>query len=516
MMADNWASGYVTEIGYAWGYFPELNPLRAKLALLCSGFVWPEVKTACELGFGQGVSLNFHAAAGEAEWHGNDFNPSHAAVARQMAKHSGAPAQLTDESFAEFRQRKDLPQFDYIALHGVWTWISEENRQEIVEFAREKLKVGGVLYVSYNVQPGWAGFIPLRNLMMEYLDRISPTGKGISARIDEALDFAKKLVDTEPVFVKTTPGAVTRLEGALTQNRNYLAHEFFNRDWRPMSFLDVSHALDQAKLGFACSANFLEHVPNMTMTAEQAEFVNGIPDPMLRQQMMDFMSNQLFRRDYWIKGPRRLTGAEQMESFNDFHVVLARHVEDCSLTVKGPIGEATLNEEIYRPLLDLLADNKNHSIGEIIRKLQSDQRTAGSLLQALMVLMGDHQVAPAQENPAARLKRQCDRINRYIKQRSRDVDEIHFLASPVTGGGVSVSRINQLFVLGLENKATSEEQLARFAWQALSSRNQRLVHDGKTLESDEENLAELRKRAAVFLAKSRPVYAALGIAPGIQ
>ena len=318
------------------------------------------------------------------------------------------------------------------------------------------------------------------------------------------------------MFVKTTPGAVTRLEGALTQNRNYLAHEFFNRDWRPMSFLDVSHALDQAKLGFACSANFLEHVPNMTMTAEQAEFVNGIPDPMLRQQMMDFMSNQLFRRDYWIKGPRRLTGAEQMESFNDFHVVLARHVEDCSLTVKGPIGEATLNEEIYRPLLDLLADNKNHSIGEIIRKLQSDQRTAGSLLQALMVLMGDHQVAPAQENPAARLKRQCDRINRYIKQRSRDVDEIHFLASPVTGGGVSVSRINQLFVLGLENKATSEEQLARFAWQALSSRNQRLVHDGKTLESDEENLAELRKRAAVFLAKSRPVYAALGIAPGIQ
>jgi len=510
-MAEDWTAGYVTEIGYLWAYFPEMNPLRAKIALVCSGIAPPPIQTACELGFGQGLNLNLLAAGGEVGWHGNDFNPSHAAVAREMAGYSGAGAQLSDESFAEFRERKDLPQFDYIALHGVWSWVSDQNRREIVDFVRARLKVGGVCYISYNTQPGWAGFIPLRNLMMEYLDRLSPTGRGVATRIGEALDFAKKLADVDSLFAKAAPGAMARLEGAMTQDRNYLAHEFFNRDWHPMSFLDLGRELDAAKLGFACSANFFEHVSNMTMTAEQNEFVNTIPDVMLRQQLMDFMSNQLFRRDYWIRGARRLTGAEQMEHFNDCHIVLARHIDDCSLKVKGPIGEATLNEEIYQPLLDLLADNRVRSIGDIIRKLQSEKRTVGSLLQALLVLMGDAQVAPASGNIQGRMKRQCERLNRYIKQRSRDVNEVHFLASPVTGGGVPVGRIHQLFLLGLENKAGDAGQLARFVWEILSSRNQRLVHDGKTLEGDEESLAELRKRATEFLAKSRPVYAALGI-----
>jgi len=43
-----------------------------------------------------------------------------------------------------------LPDFDYIGLHGIWSWISDENRQVIVDFIRKKLKVGGVLYISYN------------------------------------------------------------------------------------------------------------------------------------------------------------------------------------------------------------------------------------------------------------------------------------------------------------------------------------------------------------------------------
>ncbi len=493
------------------GVFPGNQPAARENSTGLRRHRPPPIQSACELGFGQGLSLNLLAAGGEVEWHGNDFNPAHAAVAREMAEHSGAGARLSDESFAEFRQRKDLPQFDYIALHGIWSWVSDQNRREIVDFIRARLKVGGVCYVSYNVQPGWSGFIPLRNLMMEYLERLSPSGRGITNRIGEALDFAKKLIDVDPLFGKAHSGAVARLESSMSQDRTYLAHEFFNRDWHPMSFLDLARALDPAKLGFACSASFFEHVSSMTMTAGQSEFVNTIPDAMLRQQLVDFMSNQLFRRDYWIRGARRLSGAEQMEHFNDCHVVLTRHVDDCSLKIKGPIGEATLNEGIYQSLLDLLADHRAHSIGDIIRKLRSEERTVGSLLQVLLMLMGDAQVAPANGNIQGRVRRQCDRLNRSIKQRSRDVDEVSFLASPVTGGGVHISRINQLFLLGLENKAGDADQLARFVWQILSSRNQRLVRDGKTLEGDEESLAELRKRATAFLAKSRPVYTALGI-----
>ena len=62
-----WSEGYVADIGYTYGYYTELNPLRTQLAMLNAGVAVPEIKTACELGFGQGVSVNVHAAASATE-----------------------------------------------------------------------------------------------------------------------------------------------------------------------------------------------------------------------------------------------------------------------------------------------------------------------------------------------------------------------------------------------------------------------------------------------------------------
>ena len=141
---SDWTAGYVADIGYTYGYYAELNPLRIRLALLNAGFAVPRVLNACELGFGQGVSVNMHAAASDVAWHGTDFNPAQAGFARELATVSGVNARLTDDAFAEYAKRDDLPNFDYIGLHGIWSWISDENRHVIVDFIRRKLNVGGV------------------------------------------------------------------------------------------------------------------------------------------------------------------------------------------------------------------------------------------------------------------------------------------------------------------------------------------------------------------------------------
>jgi SAM-dependent methyltransferase len=148
------------------------------------------VGTACELGFGQGLSANMHAAASVTQWHGTDFNPAQAGYAQALAAVSGNGARLYDEAFAEFAQRSDLPEFDYIGLHGIWSWISDTNRQVIVDFLRSKLKVGGVLYISYNTLPGWAAFAPMRHLMTEHAQVLGSEGGGIVNRINGAMDFA--------------------------------------------------------------------------------------------------------------------------------------------------------------------------------------------------------------------------------------------------------------------------------------------------------------------------------------
>ncbi len=48
-------------------------------------------------------------------------------------------------------------------------------------------------------------------------------------------------------------------------------------------------------------------------------------------------------------------------------------------------------------------------------------------------------------------------------------------------------------------------------WGMLQAQGQKLVKEGKTLETDEENLAELNEQARVFEEKQVPVLRALGV-----
>jgi SAM-dependent methyltransferase len=85
--------------------------------------------------------------------------------ARKLAEASGADVQISDDSFEEFAARSDLPQFDIIALHGVWSWVSAANRAMVKQIIRQRLRPGGIVYVSYNCLPGWAPIVPIRHLM---------------------------------------------------------------------------------------------------------------------------------------------------------------------------------------------------------------------------------------------------------------------------------------------------------------------------------------------------------------
>ena len=60
---SDWTAGYVADIGYTYGYYTELNPALVRLAFLNAGLAFPHMGAACELGFGQGLSTNIHAAA---------------------------------------------------------------------------------------------------------------------------------------------------------------------------------------------------------------------------------------------------------------------------------------------------------------------------------------------------------------------------------------------------------------------------------------------------------------------
>lgn len=509
---EDWTAGYVADIGYTYGYYAELNPQRIQLAFLNAGLAAPTVRTACELGFGQGLSANLHAAASVVEWHGTDFNPAQAGFAQELAHAATSSAKLYDESFAEFAERDDLPEFDYIGLHGIWSWVSDDNRKIIVDFIRRKLKVGGVLYISYNTLPGWAGFAPVRNLLTQYAELMGTEGDGILNRIEGAIDFVEKLLDADPLYAKANPTVLDRVKKLKEQNRQYLAHEYFNRDWHPMYFADMAEWLKSAKLQFACSANYLDHVDALNLTAAQQALVKEIPDVTLRQTARDYCVNQQFRRDYWVKGARKMSAIEQTEAVRAIQVMLIQPRADVSLKVTGSLGEATMQNGVYEPILDFLSGHGCSSLSEIEQAV-SGKATLAQILQAVIVLVGNGSLAVVQDRIGfEKTKVQCEKLNSHLIDKSRGMGEIGFLASPMIGGGVPVGRFQQLFLLAIRQGKQNPSDWAFVAWEYLSKQGQRIVKEGKRLESAEENLAELSTQAIEFAEKRLPILRALGVA----
>ena len=510
-MAD-WTAGYVSNIDYTFGYYQELNPLRAQLAFLNQGLVYPEVKNACELGYGQGLAINLHAATSSTHWYGTDFNPSQAGFAQELAIESGATVSLYADSFSEFCLRDDLPGFDFISLHGIWSWISDENRQVIVDFISKKLNVGGLLYISYNTLPGWASFAPMRHLMSLHTDIMGAQGRGIVNRIDNAVDFAKNLLDTKPDYSLANPLVSERLEHVSTQNRHYLAHEYFNRDWEPMHFASVAGWLESAKMSYACSAHYLDDFESINVSPQQQEFLNSIPDKKLRESTKDFMTNQVFRRDYWVKGPRKLSRLEQQESLRAIKIASLKPRSDMGLTLKDGTRKIDLNKDVYNPILDLLAERTSISLGELEEELHSPNVSLSQIVQAAMLLSDCGHVSTVGEVDAgASTREKADALNSYLLKKSRSSGDIIYLASPVTAGGVNLNRPSQLFLAAYRSGENTPEKLARNVWQVLLDQGERLVEDGKTLETEAENIVALSKQASLFLAERLPILKSLQI-----
>jgi len=508
----NWTAGYVADIGYTYGYYLELNPLRVKLAFINAGIVPPEIAVACELGFGQGLSVNIHASTSNIAWSGTDFIPAQAGFAQELAAKSSNKATLYDDSFSEFAAREDLPEFDYIGLHGIWSWISDENRSVLVDFIKRKLKVGGVLYVSYNTQPGWATLIPMRDLLTEHAEVMGANGQGITTRIDGALDFAEKMIATNPLYTRINTSVVDKFNKLKKENRQYLAHEYFNQDWLPMPFSKMANWLLPAKLSYACSAHYFDNIDVINLTAEMQSLLAEIPDAGYRQTVRDFLVNQSFRKDYWVKGARRFSSLERAEALRLHKIILIKARNDISLKLNSPLGEVTLQEEVYLPILDSLSDYRPKTLGELEHLLRNQNITLGQIVQAVMILCGDGTLASVQDDQViANARQSTEKLNKALMNKSRSTKELSFLASPVIGGGVCIDRVAQHFLLAMTLGKSKPEEWAQFSWDILSPQGERLVKAGITLETPQENLAELTEQAKVFSQKQLPILKALQI-----
>ncbi|MDR0380300.1 MAG: class I SAM-dependent methyltransferase [Candidatus Accumulibacter sp.] len=505
---ENWAAGYVTDLAYTYGFYRELTPHILTFSVLTKNMVAGSASGSrpayCELACGQGFSTNLLAAANpDIDFYGVDFNPAHIAGGKRLAEEAGIRnVHFFDDSFAQFDARTDLPQFDIIALHGIYSWVAEEHRKTIVRILDRRLKPGGIVYVSYNCLPGWAGPGPLQRLLL--LAGSAATGS-LTQRIEAGFAFVDRMQAAKAQYFSSVPSVAKRVEKLKEQNRSYLVHEFMNANWTPFYHADVARELTAARLSYVGSARLLEHVDVINLTAEQQAILDETTDPAIRETLRDYMTNEQFRRDIFVRGPIPLSADEAREAWLDRHFVLTTPREEVGDKVTGALGEATLHADVYSPLLDAFAQAETGGRGKYSLSLRQIFTSTPAIAQldrariheAITLLVGANhlQPCPAGGEGDGQRYESARRFNQAVMARARHSSDLQCLASPVAGGGIGVGRIQQLFLLAL---AENDKDPARFVWRILEAQGQRLAKDGKALNGEKENVAELNESYATF------------------
>ena len=207
-----------------------------------------------------------------------------------------------------------------------------------------------------------------------------------------------------------------------------------------------------------------------------------------------------------------MTTLEQAELMREQRVILVAHRQDVSLKVAGALGEAEMNASIYGPILDELGDHKPKTLAQLETTLKAKNISIGQIMEATMILSGAGHVLPVQDDAVAnKARKHTDKINQHILKKARGSGDIGYIASPVTGGGILLSRFYQLFLLAMASGKKQPAEWAQYAWNLLASQNQKILKEGKALESPEDNLAELTAQANTFSTKTLPVLKPLQI-----
>lgn len=213
-----------------------------------------------------------------------------------------------------------------------------------------------------------------------------------------------------------------------------------------------------------------------------------------------------------MRGANRLSAAEQRQGMYNTRFVLLQAAESISDTVRGPAGEATLQAEVYGPVLEALTANAYAP--KTLRQLAVavPSRPYDDLVQAITVLIGMGAAAPCQSEVAEKLvQARCNTLNLQLCKRALLSNKIQVLASPVTGGGVPVSRFQLLFLISIKQGRKQPAEWAQLAWGVLAEQGEVLIKDNQPLTTAEENIAELTEQAEAFAEQSLVVLKALNI-----
>lgn len=186
----------------------------------------------------------------------------------------------------------DYGRFDYIIVHGVYSWVPEPVCQQILAICKRSLAPQGIAYISYNTFPGCHNRLMLREMMLFHNHDFHDPKQKTQQALNLLKLLANSLLEGSEPYTKFLQGEFERLS-ARSQEAFY--HDELAEVFAPLYFHQFMEQACRHDLQFLAEADFFDMVPR-ALTPKAVEVLERIDDIVLREQYLDFMRGRHFRK----------------------------------------------------------------------------------------------------------------------------------------------------------------------------------------------------------------------------
>ena len=292
----------------------------------------------------------------EAEFVGVDLTAEQVKKGNEVIEKIGLKnIKLIEKNILDINE--DFGKFDYIIVHGVFSWVPDIVKEKIIKICNENLTEEGIAYISYNTYPGWKEADKIREMMLyanKYFPEVSQgdkvqRGKAFISIVAEQMKIYTDVAEKKGDFIK-------QIEGILNMQDYYVGHEQLENINDPMYLHEFVDMLRKENLQYISDVGLrlsIASVYNDSTIEKLQQLSQG--DPVIKEQCLDYILDTKFRRSLICKN-------SQAEKLNFSETFPNDILDSFLLTFKYTKEEVeTLNEENVKAIMLHLIETPNKS-----------------------------------------------------------------------------------------------------------------------------------------------------------
>ncbi|MBC7924282.1 MAG: methyltransferase regulatory domain-containing protein, partial [Bryobacteraceae bacterium] len=323
-------------VAYQSSPFPQAHINRLATVGTLLGMRPPEIQNCrvLELGCGEGLHLIPMALEfPDAQFVGIDIAERPIARAVDLAAELG----ISNISFrvADLQQLSgQRGECDYLIAHGVYSWVSPQVQERMLDLCERILAENGIAYISYNAYPAWHVREMTRNMVRMHTAGVDDPVEILNRAVSLLAGIVHSQGEGEP-YRDTIRAEMERI---MAKDPALCFHDDFGEINLPVYFSEFVRRARQHGLQFLSEAEPVGFSKISELAPEPREALEALTDVIEREQYFDLLTCRGFRRTLLCRSDLALDRTMPLEKLKELHYAASLQCPECA-------GEAITSQE---------------------------------------------------------------------------------------------------------------------------------------------------------------------------